>query len=58
MKCPEIKSMFVVSGRASTFSKLHESCAVEWILNDTNDKISESQFGGLAGMSVVLALIF
>jgi hypothetical protein len=42
----------------STFSKLHESYAVEWILNDTNDKISESQFGGLAGMSAVLALIF
>ena len=32
----------------STFSKLYESYAVEWILNDTNDKISESQFGGLA----------
>jgi hypothetical protein len=43
----------------STFSKLHESYAVEWILNYTNDKISESQFGGLAaGMSAVLALIF
>jgi hypothetical protein len=33
------------------------SYAVEWILNDTNDKISESQFGGLAGMSAALALI-
>jgi hypothetical protein len=32
------------------------SYAVEWILYDTNDKISESQFGGLAGMSA-LALI-
>jgi hypothetical protein len=42
----------------STFSKLHESYVVEWILNDTNDKFSESQFGGLAGMSAVLALIF
>jgi hypothetical protein len=42
----------------NTFSKLHESYAVEWILNYTNDKISESQFDGLAGMSAVLALIF
>ena len=42
---------------SSTFSKLQESYAVEWILNDTKDKFSESQFGGLAGMSAVLALI-
>ena len=36
---------------------IQESYAVEWILNDTEDQINECQFGGLARMSAVLALI-
>lgn len=39
-------------------SKLQESYAVEWILEDVRNKISESQFGGLAGSSAIRALVY
>ena len=31
---------------------------MDWVLEDTRDRISDSQFGGLAGMSAVTALLF
>ena len=37
---------------------MQESYAAEWILEDVQDEISPSQFGGLAGSSAVLALVY
>ena len=31
---------------------------MDWVLEDTRDRISDSQFGGLAGISAVTALLF
>ena len=36
---------------------MQESYAVEWILEDVQEEISDSQFGGLAGSSAVLTLV-
>ena len=37
---------------------MQESYAVEWILEDVQEEISDSQFGGLAGSSAVLTLVY
>jgi hypothetical protein len=37
---------------------VQESYAVEWILEDVQEKISDCQFGGLAGSSAVLTLVY
>ena len=42
----------------SVLSKVRESYAVEWILEEVQAEISLSQFGGLAGSSAVLALVY
>ena len=42
----------------STFSKVQESYATEWIYEDVKDQISEFQFGGLPGTSTLQALIY
>ena len=42
----------------SVLSKIQESYVMDWVLEDTRDRISDSQFGGLAGMSAVTALLF
>ena len=42
----------------SVLSKVQESYAVEWILEDVQEEISLSQFGGLVGSSAVLALVY
>ena len=42
----------------SVLSKVQESYAVEWIIEDVQEEISVSQFGGLAGSSAVLALVY
>ena len=42
----------------SVLSKVKESYAVEWILENVKKEISVSQFGGLAGSSAVLALVY
>ena len=31
---------------------------MDWVLEDIKDQISDSQFGGLAGMSAVTVLLF
>ncbi len=41
----------------SVLSKIQESFVMAWVLEDIRDRISDSQFGGLAGMSAVTALI-
>ena len=38
-------------------SKIQESYVMDWVLEDIRDRISDSQFGGLAGMSAVTALL-
>ena len=42
----------------SVLAKIQESYVMDWVLEDTRDRISDSQFGGLAGMSAVTALLF
>ena len=42
----------------SVLSKIQESYVMDWVLEDTRDRISDSQFGGLAGMSAFTALLF
>jgi hypothetical protein len=42
----------------SVLSKVQESYAIEWILEDVQEEISYSQFGGLAGSSAVLTLVY
>ena len=42
----------------SVLSKVQESYAVEWIIEDVQKEISLFQFGGLAGSSAVLALVY
>ena len=42
----------------SVFSKVQESYAVEWILEDVQEEIRDSKFGGLAGSSAVLTLVY
>ena len=42
----------------SSLSKIQESYATEWILEDVEDKISEFQFRRLPGTSTVQALIY
>ncbi len=37
--------------------KIQESYAMDWVLEDVRDRISDSQFGGLAGMSGATALL-
>ena len=41
----------------SVLSKIQESFAVKWINEDIQDKISDSQYGGIHGSSTVLALL-
>ena len=41
----------------SIFSKIKESYALEWMLEDARDNISARQFGGISGSSPVLALL-
>ena len=42
----------------SVLSKIQESYVMDWVLEDTRDRISDSQFGGLAAMSAVTVLLF
>ncbi len=42
----------------SVLSEIQDSYAMDWVLEDIRDRISDSQFGGLAGMSAVTALLF
>ena len=60
MKFPEvwkICNVFLTIFLTSVLSKVQESYAVEWILEDVQEEISVSQFGGLAGCSAVLVLV-
>ena len=41
----------------SVLSKIQESFAVKWINEDIEDKIFDSQYGGIRGSSTVLALL-
>jgi hypothetical protein len=41
----------------SIFSKIQESYALEWMLDDAKDNISRRQFGGIPGSSPILALL-
>jgi hypothetical protein len=41
----------------SVISKVQETYAVEWVLEDVQEEISDAQFGGLAGSSAVLEFI-
>ena len=41
----------------SIFSKIQESYALEWMLDDAKENINHRQFGGLPGSSSVLALL-
>ena len=41
----------------SIFSKIQESYALEWMLDDSKENISRRQFGGIPGSSPVLALL-
>jgi hypothetical protein len=38
-------------------SKIQESYAIEWINQDVEANVNESQYGGLPGSSAVLALV-
>ena len=52
MKFPEvwkISNVFLTIFLTSVLSKVQESYAVEWILEDVQEEISVSQFGGVAG---------
>ena len=41
----------------SVFSKIQESFALDWMLEDSKNKISKCQFGGISWSSAVLALL-
>ena len=55
--CNRVEELRPIS-LTSVLSKVQESYAVEWILEYVQEEISVSQFGGLAGSSVVLALVY
>ena len=55
--CNRVEELRPIS-LTSVLSKVQESYAVEWILEDVQEEISVSQFGGLAGSSAVLALVY
>ena len=55
--CNRVEELRPIS-LTSVFSKVQESYAVEWILEDVQEEISDSKFGGLAGSSVVLTLVY
>ena len=55
--CNRVEELRPIS-LTSVLSKVQESYAIEWILEDVQEEISVSQFGGLAGSSAVLALVY
>ena len=55
--CNRVEELRLIS-LTSVLSKVQESYAVEWILEDVQEEISVSQFGGLTGSSAVLALVY
>jgi hypothetical protein len=42
----------------SVISKVQETYAVKWILEDVQEELSDSQFGDLVGSSAVLEFMF
>ena len=55
--CNRVEELRSIS-LTSVLSKVQKSYVVEWILEDVQEEISVSQFGGLAGSSAVLALVY
>ena len=55
--CNRVEELRPIS-LTSVLSKVQESYAVEWTLENVQEEISVSQFGGLSGSSAVLALVY
>ena len=55
--CNRVEELRPIS-LTSVLSKGQESYVVEWILENVQENISVSQFGGLGGSSAVLALVY
>ena len=53
--CSTVEDLIALT---SVLSKIQKSYVTDWVLEDIWDRISDSQFGGLAWMSAVTALLF
>ena len=55
--CTTVGDIYRPIALTSVFSKIQESFALDWILEDSRDCLSERQFGGIPRSSSVLALL-